>query len=344
MPLLCDYCFSLEDNLLKVTSNKEQLSANNQHLMQLMIELYNCTNKIAAWQAVHPLLSMKDFPELINYLYQNTNHNHKLTKHKLMFDQGKWSELTLQSFIGSRELNFSKEFLATGGIDIQNNEEKGLLTIIDLLNHKYGENGYIPNEQTASLHIKNKPDPQNQEVFVHYNKLDPLLSYLLYGFVDTNSPILHSVPLRIKCLSGLVLIIQGAVGRAQEEIIEMAPHLQEYLPTGFMREGNCIIVRNVIIPNLSAKNTLHEVMKLILLDCDNEHIYQNEEMIEQELSSIKKQLCLGNLKYWQDFSALLKLKKFDSLPTQPKNDLNALITFSTDQIKNYMKANQVTIF
>ncbi len=344
MPLLCDYSFSIEDDLLKVNSNKQQISPNNQYIMQLMVELYNCTNKIQAWQTSHPLLSLKDHPELVDYLYKHVKKSAKLVKHKLLFDQGRWHALIIDSFIGSREFNFTQQQLASSGIEIKNTIEKGLLTIIDLLNHKYGENGYLTNEQTGALNIINKPNEKTQEVSVHYNKLDPLLSYLIYGFVDSQAPILHSIPSTIKCLSGVEFIVMGSIGRTQSEIIEMAPHLEEYLPSGFMREGNSIIVRNLFIPNRSAKHTLHEVIKLILLDCDVEHIYRDQAMLEQELHTVIKQLCVNNLKYWQDFATLVNLQKFESIPKNTKDDLKTLINFSIDHLKNYMQANQVTIF
>ncbi|MDG1750968.1 MAG: hypothetical protein P8I03_04815 [Thalassotalea sp.] len=343
MPLLNDYIFTVENNVIKINKCNTPLSAESNQIMQLMVKLYNETNKIQSWSKVYPLLVLKNHPLFVKLLFKNSKYSHKLNTFLKMYEAKEWDKLALQSFLGSREFHFSQKLLSKAGINTKNKYESGLLTVVDFLNHKVGQNGYIENDKFAALEICTQPDSKTKEVFVQYNFIDVTLTYLIYGFVDTTCPSLFSAITTLKTLTGLEINVLGAPGRINREMAEEIPHLDKYMPSAFKRDNKVITVNNLTIPNRQAKNTLEQVLKIVLLKCDMEGAYQNSAFLNQEIKHIEKQLLLNNLHYWLEvqeaFSELIKQNS--NISDIAKNDIVKLCDFSIKHINNYMKANQV---
>ena len=309
MPLLVDYDLSIAINgLIDLKVKEKVLNPAAIPVMELMIELFNATNKLKEWQLVFPFFVFKHFPDIINDLFRFRPQTRKLERFLNYYQHGNSDKLLIESFIGSREFTYLKQHLACTNIHTENNSEKGLLAIIDFLNHKVGDGSYVVNTQTKAMEIVGTPDKDSNELCVQYGILDPFLTYFIYGFVDTKAPFIYSGKCEIKLLSGdklVVLSMSGAIKRSSSLPSEI-DHLKNYLPPGIKKQGNIIIVSDLLFPQAEELSLFKEVVKQILVMSGHIDIYKAKKQINDEVVHIINEIAKKNIQFWQNLIATFK--------------------------------------
>ncbi len=340
MPLLCDYDITLEPNLEISAKLKEgAINPSANPVMQLMVELYNGTNKLADWNTTYPLLTLTKHQNLIKYICAFRPQGQKLAAFLSLYEKGQHEELLLKSFIGSREFTYKKDAFAIAGIETPNDSEKGLLAIIDFLNHKMGESSYQINRQTGCMEIYGSNVDESGEVFVQYGFMDALQTYLTYGFVDVSAPILFSGKAQFKLKSGLNFVILGMSGGLQRTI-PLPPkqqHLNNYLPPGIKRQGEHVVVNELVIPSGEQLSYLTESLAIIIQQCDVNNIYKNKKVLAAEIQHIELQVLNANIQFWQQFSGLTEkaIKSDKQFNKTAKNDLKLLVETCVRHCRSY---------
>jgi len=345
MPILSDFVISIEGDKIFAKPVASPINPDAIPVMELMIELYNETNKIKTWQSTYPLLALREYPEFLNKLFANTEHTVKQKLFKALYDKQQWSELTQKTFIGSREFYFKKELLNKSNIKTVNAIENGLLGVIDFLNHKEGAPGYLVNKKQGTLEIDSSSESSTTEVFVEYNYIDPVMSYLIYGFVDLNSSFLFSCITNLTCKTGLNIAVLGVVGRSSTQVPKDVSHIEQFLPATIKRSANIVTINNLVIPSKQYQHTLPQVLAYLLKKIDLEGLYNNEALLKEEVKHLEKQLLLNNLQYWNKLNNEFKqlTEKDKTVPDIPKQDIDNLCGFSINHINQYMKLAGVVL-
>jgi tetratricopeptide (TPR) repeat protein len=340
LPVLSDFSFGVDKELkLTCQPHKTGLNKHAHAIMGSMVSIYNATDKLRSWSLAHPLLSLKAYPELVDKLYGLRGFNPTVKKLKKYYDEKNWDLLLIESFFDSRRFSFTSNELQLMGIKKGGDKQSGLLTVIDFLNHKSGVKGYEVNHKSKNMEINALPDKETHEVFVQYNTFyDPLITYLNYGFLENNPPWLYSLPVTLITTTGLSIYIFNTPADKSKNSRAIISHIDTYNPSYIKRELSEVSVSTLIIPTLSAKDTLLQVLCFLLLEVDMEDNYNNEISLKSEAEHLEKQLLRFNFKSWyalgKDTSKLLLEDKDES--TMALTTLVSLCDFSKQHIKDYM--------
>jgi hypothetical protein len=340
MPLLCDYDITLKPNLeLSATLKENSRNIRAKSVLVLLLDLYNSTRKIEEWKKVYPLLTLKKHKELIEILFLHRPQAQKLTSYLSLYKSNLFEQLLLKSFLGSREFTYKKDALASAGIKTPNDSEKGLLAIIDFLNHKMGDSSYVINRATGCMEIHASNVDESGEIFVQYGFMDALQTFLTYAFVDVNAPIYFSGKIQFRLKSGLNFVILGMAGGLQRTVplpLEQQ-HLNQYLPPGIKRQGEHIVVNELVIPSGEQLSYLSESLSVIIKQCDVDNIYKDESILESEIQHIEQQVLTLNIQFWQQFAGLVEraIKSDSQFNNTTAKDLQALIDTSITHCNSY---------
>lgn len=303
MPLLADYQFDVTDNnLLHVTTQQKLLNPTAVPVMKLMVKLYNNTNKLVQWQNEYPFFVYDKHPELLKQLFDFRPQSKKLSRFYEYYSNNEYDKLLIESFIGSREFTYQERHLKAANIHSSNIAEKGLLAVIDFLNHRVGDGGYVVNTQTSSMEIVGTPNSGTNELLVQYGLLDPFLSYFVYGFVDTDAPFIYSGKCEVNLLSGYKLVVLSMSGgiKRSTPLPNDVSHLSELLPPGIKLQGDMLIISDFIFPRQEQALLLKEVVEQIFRISGLSANYNDYQQLSNEVAHVINQLLNVNIKFWGD--------------------------------------------
>lgn len=204
MPALQDYLLLVDkDRQLKAAPLRDSIDPLQQQVMQLMLELYNQTGKLAQWEASYPGFAWHDQEALLRHLFSARPGSacQQAYASQQNFRQG--DGLLPPGFL-SQSFMYSRKFLLRGSyrpqLGSKPEDRHVLMPLIDLLNHHSAAEGYRIYErpQPVSMRVFSRPQETSGELFVCYNRFDALDTLLLYGFVDVSCPFFFSVPCSIQ--------------------------------------------------------------------------------------------------------------------------------------------------
>jgi tetratricopeptide (TPR) repeat protein len=342
MPLLCDYEFTLtgNDKLVVKSNSNHMVNPKAEYTMQLLVSIYNQSNKMQKWQVACPFIALYDSPDLLNALLDAKLHNVKVQLLKQTLVSGNRKKLCIDTFFGSRAFGYKSDFLNKNKITSGKNREQGLLSVIDFLNHKLNSNSFKLTNN--SVHITGSADAQSNEVFVQYNEFDPLYTYLFYGFVDIEAPFLASIPCELATTYGHVLQITGesTIGNTLSE--GKFNHNQAYLPQLVRVSTNKVKLNKLIMPVNALSTLLKDTLLNVINTTAPDEIVKNDTFFKSEIAHLEKQLILANKAYWLKLQRMANEEK--NIPEANLIQLHELINFSTSLINNYANKNAIALF
>ncbi|WP_405598804.1 MULTISPECIES: hypothetical protein [unclassified Pseudoalteromonas] len=339
MPLLCDYSLSVENNILVCKAHKQQHNPNANTTMSLMIDIYNQTNKLKEWQVSSPFFSLSDYPMLLSALVEGKKNTSKVIDFYRLSQEGRKDKLLIESFFGARVFSYKNEKLKNQGIKSVSETEKGLLSVIDFVNHRIGSTYYRSTENGIGLTA-----PANQlidsELFVQYNYFDPLGTLLIYGFVDLSSPYLFSVPVNMQLSDGREAQVLGNNPFGNETVSDSGKHLAKYVPN-ITKINNGITLDSLSIPDITNINQLRDVLTTVAKSVTlNDNL--TDTALMAEVYSLEKQLLQLNLKYWYHLEWLFEQQ--NNVPVIASEQLESLIGFAKKHISQYANHFGVALF
>ncbi len=346
MPLFRDFTFELDaDNNLVSTPIEHPINPDAINVMLLLQKIYNCCNKITHWQQTFPFIALKEFPPLLLKLVAGKPQSAKIRSFYHLLEDKKFDELTIKSFLGSRECNYKQEELKKGGIVSTQPSESGLLSVIDFLNHKIGSRKYT--YHNGSVFVSGLACQTTQELFVEYNHYDPLLTYLVYGFVDLDSPYIFSVPIDLTLFNGDKIEVSGNTAIIKDDMVpDNLKHLRIYLPEVCTQSDGLVKVDKVVIPNTNESHLLREVLTIMLNTINTQGIYANEQAVAQEVLRLEIQIIAKNMAYWQEVQALFDAAKLEGTAKHSSalQDVQQLIEFFKSHYQKYSAKLGITLF
>ena len=292
MPLLSDFNFELDakDNLI-ATPIAQPTNPDGINTMLLLQKIYNSSDKISHWKNTFPFITLQEFPQFLKQLVAGKPQSSKIQSFCQLMEEKQFDELIIKSFLGSREFGYKQQELMKSGIVSTKESEIGLLSIIDFLNHKIGSNRYISHNGRVS--VSGLACQTTQELFVQYNHYDPLLTYLIYGFVDLDSPYVFSVPIELTLFNRDKLEVFGNTTIIKDDMVpDDLKHLSVYLPEVCTQPDGIIQVDKIVIPNTSESHLLREVLTVMLNTINTQGIYANEQAVAHKYCVWKFRLLL----------------------------------------------------
>lgn len=346
MPLLSDFHFKLDNKGdLLATPIEKPINPKAIGTMLLMQKIYNSCNKINHWKDTFPFIALQAFPHLLKKLVSAKPQSKKIECYNQLLDNKKYDELVIKSFLGSRDFSFEQKELKKNGIITSKKIESGLLSVIDFLNHKTASNYYQSSDGSTS--ISGLSDPITQELFVHYNNFDPLLTYLIYGFVDLSSPYIFSVPIELSLLNGQRIEVLGNTNIIKEDSIpDNIKHLREYLTEVYTQSNGGLQVDKIMIPNTNESHLLRDILTIMVNTINPKDSNIKDFSLQQEILHLEAQIISKNMNYWQGVQNILETIKVEG--TTQKNfalqEVQLLINFFKSHYQKYSSKLGVSMF
>ncbi|WP_017217136.1 tetratricopeptide repeat protein [Pseudoalteromonas sp. NJ631] len=332
MPLLDDFEFEVNGNTLISIPKKELLNPTAVKTMSLMVELYNKADKVTQWKLSSPFFTLSKDRALLEKLCDGKKLNTKVNKDKRLALEEKWGELFLSSFFGSRKFAYKNDFFNIG----KEGYTSGLLSIIDFFNHRCGASPYKLSNKGIS--VEGTPGNAEAEVFVNYNQFDPLLTYLIYGFVDCASDYLFSIPCHISLAELEFEVFGNTAVLDVENRSNRTSHLAAFLPNIAVKEQSVGIDKLLITPK--HPELLREAIQTVLLSVmDKDKI--NDVILADLVKSFEKQLLTQNISYWREVEALAAES---ALENSVIDSVNLLCKESKSMIQRYASKHSITLF
>jgi|GEM_PF-2886629 len=255
LPFVDDFELSLDGDLIR-GKPLVQNSPSRLHIktMNLMIELYNLTGKIKEHRDSIPAIALINSPLLLDHLYkggqyQPENNNFQGTDQEIV-----------KSFMNSRVSDF-----------VEDGKIKGVvMPIIDLFNHHQGAFYYNKKNDVdySGISVFNsKPLMDSDECFVRYNHdCDALGLFIIYGFVDSTTTIVRSVPISIELGNiGCIKINRIATPVIPPESLPPgARDLNKYFPHINQINKSTIEISSLIIPSYNGLDSLRRILAILI--------------------------------------------------------------------------------
>lgn len=195
MPALQDFTLLTDqDRQLYAVPARNDIDPLQQRMMQLMLELYNQTGKLAQWEASYPGFAWQGQDALMQHLFSARPSNTCQPIHAAVQKQDNIEAVLPHSFMGSRKFLLRSQF--SGRTD----DVHVLMPLVDCLNHHPLADGYKVHEtpRPSVMRILTHPQSEQGELFVSYNLFDAVDTLLNYGFVDCQTPFFYSVPCSVQ--------------------------------------------------------------------------------------------------------------------------------------------------
>jgi len=346
MPLLSDFHFKLDNKgKLLATPIEKPINPNAIGTMLLMQKIYNSCNKINHWKDTFPFIALQAFPLLLKKLVSAKPQSKKIECYNQLLENKKYDELVIKSFLGSRDFSFEQKELKKNGIITSKKIESGLLSVIDFLNHKTASNYYQSSDGSTS--ISGLADPITQELFVHYNNFDPLLTYLIYGFVDLSSPYIFSVPIELSLTNGQRIEVLGNTNIIKEDSIpDNIKHLREYLTQVYTQPNGGLQVDKIMIPGTNESHLLRDILTIMINSINQKDLNINDFSLQQEILHLEAQIISKNMNYWQGVQNILETIKVEG--TTQNNfalkEVQLLINFFKSHYQKYSSKLGISMF
>lgn len=301
MPQLECFDVSSRGGKLAATPNGTPLLPHQQEMMEAMLELYNATDKLNLWRESLPFLAWQQTPQVLEYLLAARPLNANLTRCHEQFKTGEQDKLLVDSFLGSRKFGLNEHILRALGLKGDHTHRNALMPVVDCLNHRLSAEGFnmplvdgIPSMRT--FHV---PDSETGELFVRYNLYDAVDTTLSYGFMDTASTWLSSVPVTLS-VSGQTLKVQGLPMHLRGPLPSTFEDIRTYMPALNRRSNNHATVTKLM---LCTENpySLRRVLTYLVYELGIAH---TDFVARQQVAELERQLIEQNRQWWQGLSEL----------------------------------------
>lgn len=291
MPRISDFSIDIDRYQFRSAEVVGNPTSAQINIMGMMLEIYNCSSSLTSWERESPYFSLNLFPHVLKHLIFNvseSSENSEIKSNKLLAD----------TFLNSRKLNRrNKEVLAhkkptSGG-------EMFLMPMIDIFNHDIRTSGYQFSESPGdgNLRVFSRPDPVSKELFVKYNDMDAVASYIKYGFIDNSAPFVYSTPTDLS-YRGYDIKIGRSIALAKN-VPTAFTDLSRYMPN-LAKQDNIVLISKLVIPGAHAPNALRRVLALILSGLDIP-----KEKLPIEIKCLEKYIIDENFSYWNRMMDLI---------------------------------------
>ncbi|MEE9424505.1 MAG: hypothetical protein V3V18_05955 [Methylococcales bacterium] len=265
MPVIEGFDLTYQQQTIVVTPKTEVTDAGVElqtelqvSCMDILVRLYNHTNKIEEFSRVSPVLALRQHPKLLGLLA--TAVGQQLSDFDVL---DKLGMLNLAVYLKSRVFHRS---------DVKGSR---LLPLIDFADHaifadplRIGDGGVQSDE---FMQINYMPVDNSLQCFVSYSMMDCLDSYMSYGYVDKTAFFVKSLPFTVELEGfGTFSVERWNVNASQLDPAEWdnSGRAASFYAANFTASPQQIEVRFVLIPPVEHMEAFDEVLGLYLTECE----------------------------------------------------------------------------
>lgn len=309
---------------IRILSHTSDLSGRRLDLLEVVLELWNQSGKIATQKETTFWSLSENDPELFNRVVagRNTQFYAKLGDHLYAKDQHE--QLLIKGFLMSRTSVLNSDLASAERTEM-------VMPIIELLNHHPLAPPYAyfvnPHKQNQLAIKEFWPLPDTTECFVCYGQYDAYDLLLNYGYVERNTLFIRSIPMEIS-LPGLgVMRIFTSTGQLNSK--NLPPQIADlgvFLPKFFIdRNAGVADVGYLLIPQETAPYALRRALGFIVFQLDPK---LSPKKVSDFIEMAEKQVLSENTKFYRDL-----LEYLQHLDSTRKNK-NALQVQSAREMAN----------
>lgn len=292
MPRLSDFSVSTEGDRFTSPKVIGSPSSEQTDIMAMMIDIYNQSGSLAAWREASPYFSLQEHAQVFDYLVSGM---FGLSPETVWEHEGSLGG----SFFTSRKFALMQDGSSALEHGAVTGKTSVLLPMVDLFNHDMRASGYNCSKSSGreNLRVFARPDPDTKELFVRYNPMDAVGSYLNYGFVDASAPFMLSMRLEM-AFRDFKINVERSVAPAVK-VPSAFKDIPLYMPM-LAKEDNTVSLSKLVIPGPNAPNALRRVIALVLSGLE---VPQAE--LRAQIMTFEAQVIEQNFAYWQKMLSLI---------------------------------------
>ncbi|BAV34060.1 hypothetical protein SCL_1762 [Sulfuricaulis limicola] len=287
---------SLAGDDIRVESHTSEFSGGRLDLLEIMLELWNQTGKIAAQKKTAFWGISESDPDLFRRLAAGRNTQFYAKLEDSLYSKDQHERLLIKGFLMTRTSGLASNISSSERTQM-------LMPIIELLNHHPLAPPYTylfsQNEKNQLAIKKFCALPQTTECFVRYGYYDAYDLLLNYGYIESNTFFIRSIPMEIS-LPGLgtmkVYTSTGQMGH--KNLPPQIADLGVFLPQFFInRDAGVADVGYLLIPQDTAPHALRRVLGFIIYQLDPKlPAIKISEFVEMA----EKQVLAENTRFYRD--------------------------------------------
>ena len=286
--------------------DKGALTEIQTEMAETMLDLYNLTTKIKNHKASCCWFTYQEAPEALEDLMSaramNDNQNKfmKFTRGESDLDR---DQFLCETYVKTRTIGYKNP-------DSEDDDapQTKIMPIVDFINHHAtGANfgfakGFDDTQKDKEfLQIKDsRPLTNSNECFAYYNQMDTLDAFINYGFPDTSTNFVRSVPVEFSLPDGTVIAARGLMGANKKgKLNKTLAGLRPYIPPTIINTEERLEVSYFIIPcDAQTQHALRRVLRLFISNRAARKLNTNQ--IWAEVLKAEEIIVSTNVKFYQD--------------------------------------------
>lgn len=286
--------FGLLGNEIILRSVDGEMGQERRSLLDLMVEIYNLTGKIAEFRAASPFLAFAQNSRISTHL---------LAGRHVPFEAPEagspdFDDHVVKLFMKSRTLGYK-----FGGA---REKTPVLMPVIDSLNHHPAGAQFQPvgNEGEKGLSVNvGHPLDGSTECFALYGLYDPLDTCLFYAYVEPNTPFVRSVPCVLEAEGlGRITVEARAGAKYRGPLAKEIRDLRLFMPLVTAEAPGHVRLSHLIIPGPTRKFALRRVLGEVIKLLDPT---QTNSVLMRRIVKAERDLLETNIAYYRDLDRIL---------------------------------------
>lgn len=327
LPRIDDFVITVHGDKL-FAKPKSDIAINSQlKAMELMIEIYNLTNKLVRHRDTNIWLSLRKSPEILQEILKARSRSPKIIKYYEKYENGKFDELLIDTFIGTRVLRYESSD--------KSNRLSCLVPFIDFANHSIESpvilNGFFKTDAVSMINFV--PGPESNECYYRYGFLDAIDSLLIYGFSDVSSPIVRSIPLQYNFHIYGHIQVNALVPQIYSEHLEdSVQDLYFYMPYVNRIGRDEMELSHLIIPGETAPKALRRVLEYRI---ESWKPTLKPAVVKDIVSNFENVIINKNIEYYDRLLRVVSSVNDNDVSSNYMKLLNTLIETQTEKLHEY---------
>jgi hypothetical protein len=320
--------FSVADDNIVMSSHEEALAPECVMRMEALLELYNLCDKLARHRRTSPWPLLASHPEFPEHIMRRLPSD-LIGMFKKFVESGNYDDLMLDSFFHTRPYDYRESEKAP--------PFPVLMPVIDFMNHDLRGAPVQLEDQTDNggiLTIKRSvPVPgTGNECFAFYGLYDCFDTWLSYGFIDENAPIVRSIPMTIDLPRlGTIELANYIKIRDHADFPPSVIDLYLFIPKLLARRGNRMEVTSLLLPGPQMPEALRRTLIFLINEMSPGHPQQRDLVMQAE-----EQIVDANRTYYERLLAFLRsLTLKDPLQSAILGNFVRMCELQLGRIQNY---------
>lgn len=299
---------TVKNDQFSMDPEKGALTDIQTEMAETVLDLYNLTDKIKVHKESCCWITYGDTPEAMDELLKArtlTDENNAFVKYLHDPNSMDEEEFLCDSYIKTRTIGHNEK--KTNNSSETEETVTKIMPIVDFINHNLGgapfnfNKTYDPTKQKRDFLCvgDSRPLPDSNECFAFYNQMDCLDALISYGFPDTTTNFIRSVPVEFDLPDGTIIKARGDMGIRRIKVSKKLMGLRPYIPGTTLSETDRLEVTHFIIP--CTDQNPHALRRVLRLFISNRMARKlNAHEIWAEVLKAEEKILTANEKFYAD--------------------------------------------